>query len=45
MTKKSDIILIQWIRETRGGFRAFLDKTDFPDPIRFSKQGPTFTYP
>jgi hypothetical protein len=45
MAKKSDKISIQWIRETRSDFRAFLDETDFPDPERFSEYGPTFKYP
>ncbi len=45
MAKKSDKISIQWIRETRRDFRAFLDETDFPDPERFGERGPTFKYP
>jgi len=45
MAKKSNKISIQWIRETRSDFRAFLDETDFPDPERSSERGPTFRYP
>ena len=34
MAIKSNKISKQWIRETRGDFRDFLDETDFPDPER-----------
>lgn len=45
MARKSDKISIQWIRETRSDFRAFLNETDFPDPERVSERGPSFRYP
>ncbi len=45
MATKSNKISKQWIRETRGDFRAFLDETDFPDPERLGERGPKFKYP
>lgn len=45
MAKKSNKISVQWIRETRDDFRAFLDETDFPDPQRLGERGPIFVYP
>ena len=35
--KKPDKISTRWIRETHGDFRAFLDKTDFPDPLKIQQ--------
>ena len=45
MARKSNKISTRWIRDTRDGFGAFLDETDFPDPERLDEQGPAFTYP
>ena len=45
MARKSNKISTRWIRETRDDFRAFLDKTDFPDPERLRERGPAFKYP
>ena len=33
MVKQSNKISTRWICETRDDFRAFLDETDFPDPV------------
>ena len=40
MVKKTNKISTRWIRETRNGFREFLDETDFPDPERLGERGP-----
>lgn len=38
MTKKSNKISTDWIRETRDDFKAFLEETDFPDPERIEER-------
>lgn len=45
MTKKTNKISTQWIRETRRDFREFLDETDLPDPEQLGERGRAFTYP
>jgi hypothetical protein len=45
MAVKSNKISTCWIRKTRKEFRAFLDETDFPDPLRLGERCPAFKFP
>jgi hypothetical protein len=35
----------KWVKQTRQDFRAFLQMTNFPDPIRNGTRGSHFEYP
>jgi hypothetical protein len=45
MAEKTRKVSKKWMGQTRGLFRDFLDKSDFPDPERTGKRGPKFRYP